>query len=58
MIIGVPREMKNNENRVGLAPAGTHELGKRGHQILIKTHAGAASGFRNTNDEKVGGKLV
>jgi hypothetical protein len=34
MIIGVPREMKNHENRVGLTPAGTHELVKRGHQVL------------------------
>ena len=58
MIIGVPREMKNNENRVGLTPAGTHELVKRGHQILIETHAGAASGFRNTDYEDAGAKII
>ena len=57
MIIGVPREMTNNENRVGLTPAGTHELVKRVHQILIETHA-AASGFRNTDYEDAGEKLV
>lgn len=58
MVIGVPREMKNNENRVGLTPAGTHELVKRGHQVLIETHAGAASGFRNTDYEDAGAEII
>ena len=58
MIICVPIEIKNNENRVGLTPAGTHELVKRVHQILIETHAGTASGFRNTDDENSGGQVV
>lgn len=58
MIIGVPREMKNNENRVGLTPAGTHELVKRGHQVLIETHSGAASGFRNDDYEEAGGEII
>jgi alanine dehydrogenase len=58
MIIGVPREMKNNENRVGLTPAGTHELVKRGHQVLIETHAGAASGFRNDDYEDAGAEII
>ena len=58
MIIGVPREMKNNENRVGLTPAGTHELVKRGHQVLIETHSGAASGFRNDDYEEAGAEII
>ena len=58
MIIGVLGEMKNNENRVVLIPAGTYELVKKRHQLLIETHAGAASGFRNTDDEKAGEKIV
>lgn len=58
MIIGVPREMKNHENRVGLTPAGTHELVKRGHQVLIETHAGAASGFRNDDYEDAGAEII
>lgn len=58
MVIGVPREMKNNENRVGLTPAGTHELVKRGHQVLIETHAGAASGFRNADYEDAGAEII
>ena len=58
MIIGVPREIKNNENRVGLTPSGTHELVKRGHQVLIETHAGAASGFRNDDYEDAGAQII
>jgi alanine dehydrogenase len=58
MIIGVPREIKNNENRVGLTPAGTHELVKRGHQVLIETHSGAASGFRNDDYEEAGAEII
>ena len=48
----------NNWSRLGLIPAGTHELVKIGRQKLIKTHAGATSGYRNTDDKKAGGKLV
>jgi alanine dehydrogenase len=58
MIIGVPREMKNSENRVGLTPSGTHELVKRGHQVIIETHAGAASGFRNDDYEVAGAEII
>ena len=58
MIINVLREMKNNKNRVGLTPGDTQELVKRGNKILIETHVGAASGFRNTENEKAGEKVV
>lgn len=58
MIIGVPREIKNHENRVGLTPAGTHELVKRGHLVLIETHSGAASGFRNDDYEEAGAEII
>jgi alanine dehydrogenase len=58
MVIGVPREMKNSENRVGLTPSGTHELVKRGHQVIIETHAGAASGFRNDDYEDAGAEII
>ncbi|GIV37778.1 MAG: hypothetical protein KatS3mg032_2157 [Cyclobacteriaceae bacterium] len=40
MIIGVPKEIKNNENRVALTPAGTKELVKRGHTVYIEKSAG------------------
>jgi alanine dehydrogenase len=45
MIIGVPKEIKNNENRVALTPAGTKELVKRGHTVYVQSTAGEGSGF-------------
>lgn len=45
MIIGVPKELKNNENRVGITPAGVASFVKRGHQVWIETQAGVGSGF-------------
>ncbi|MDH4089045.1 MAG: alanine dehydrogenase [Cyclobacteriaceae bacterium] len=45
MKIGVPKEIKNNENRVALTPAGTQELVKRGHTVYIQNTAGSDSGF-------------
>ena len=58
MIIGVPKEIKNNENRVALTPAGTQELVKRGHVVLIQTTAGVGSGFSNEAYMKAGGKVI
>ncbi|MEY4904736.1 MAG: hypothetical protein RLZZ292_2551, partial [Bacteroidota bacterium] len=52
MIIGVPKEIKSNENRVALTPAGAYELNKRGHTVYIQTHAGEGSGF---SDEEYAG---
>lgn len=45
MIIGVPKEIKNNENRVGMTPGGAKAYVKAGHKVLIETNAGAGSGF-------------
>ena len=45
MIIGVPKEIKNNENRVGMTPSGVAELVKRGHTVYIQHTAGEHSGF-------------
>ncbi|MBC6399515.1 MAG: alanine dehydrogenase [Ekhidna sp.] len=45
MIIGVPKEIKNNENRVAVTPSGVLELSKRGHQVYIQSTAGIGSGF-------------
>ncbi|WP_339703916.1 alanine dehydrogenase [Algoriphagus aquimarinus] len=45
MIIGVPKEIKNNENRVALTPAGAKELVKRGHSVYVQHNAGEGSGF-------------
>ena len=49
MRVGVPREVKNNENRVGLAAAGVYELVNRGHEVVVETGAGVGAGV--TDDE-------
>ena len=47
MVIGVPKEIKNNENRVALTPAGVTELRKYGHTVYIQVNAGEGSGFED-----------
>ena len=58
MIIGVPKEIKNNENRVALTPAGAKELVKRGHDVYMQSTAGEGSGFSDTAYEEAGAKLL
>ncbi|RAV98600.1 alanine dehydrogenase [Pseudochryseolinea flava] len=58
MIIGVPKEIKNNENRVALTPAGTQELVKRGHTVYVQQTAGVGSGFSDEEYAKAGAKLL
>ena len=58
MIIGVPKEIKNNENRVALTPAGTKELVKRGHTVNVQTHAGEGSGFSDEEYAGAGAKII
>jgi alanine dehydrogenase len=58
MIIGVPKEVKNNENRVALTPAGTQELVKRGHTVYVQQYAGAASGFNDDDYKKAGAQIL
>jgi len=45
MIVGVPKEMKDNEARVGVTPAGVKALTEAGHTVLVETMAGEQSGF-------------
>lgn len=47
MIIGVPKEIKNNENRVAITPAGASVLKKAGHTVLVEKSAGSGSGFED-----------
>ena len=58
MIIGVPKEIKNNENRVALTPAGAKELIKRGHEVYVQDTAGNGSGFENSEYESAGAKIL
>jgi alanine dehydrogenase len=58
MIVGVPKEMKNNENRVALTPAGVRALCLAGHRVLIETQAGAGSGFSDEEYAAAGATMV
>jgi alanine dehydrogenase len=58
MIIGVPKEIKNNENRVAITPAGVATLVQAGHQVLVETEAGLGSGFTNEEYISEGAKIV
>lgn len=58
MIIGVAKEIKNNENRVALTPAGTEALRKAGHAVLIEQNAGAGSGFADRSYEQAGAQII
>ena len=58
MIIGIPKEIKNNENRGALTPAGAKELVKRGHTVYVQHTAGENSGFPDSAYETVGAKIL
>ncbi len=58
MKIGVPKEIKNNENRVGLTPAGVFELVKNQHLVYVQNGAGEGSGFFDEDYETVGAILL
>ena len=58
MIIGVPKEIKSNENRVAVTPAGVMELSKRGHTVQIQSTAGEGSGFSDEDYFKAGAKVL
>jgi len=57
MIIGVPKEIKNNENRVALTPAGAKALVSRGHKVYVQSTAGEGSGFSDADYKKAGAKI-
>ncbi len=58
MIIGVPKEIKNNENRVALTPAGAQELTNRGHTVYVQQTAGVGSGFSDEEYQRAGAKMI
>lgn len=58
MKIGIPKEIKNNENRVGMTPDGVVELVKHGHEVFVQHTAGEGSGFADAAYEKVGAKIL
>lgn len=58
MIIGVPKEIKNNENRVGATPAGVIELVRNGHTVYVQSSAGAGSGFADEEYARAGATIL
>lgn len=58
MIIGIPKEIKNNENRVGMTPAGVKELIAHGHTVYVQHTAGEGSGFADEEYKKVGATIL
>lgn len=58
MIIGVPKEIKNNENRVALTPAGVAEFKKHGHTVYVQASAGEGSGFSDEEYTGAGAELL
>ncbi|MBR07779.1 MAG: alanine dehydrogenase [Rickettsiales bacterium] len=58
MIIGVPKEIKNNENRVAVTPAGVQEFTKNGHQVYVQSTAGVGSGFSDEQYAEAGAKIL
>lgn len=58
MIVGVPKEIKNNENRVAITPAGVSTLARAGHRVFIEAGAGTGSGFADEHFRASGAELV
>lgn len=58
MIIGIPKEIKNNENRVGMTPSGVKELVKHGHKVYVQHTAGEGSGFADEEYVKAGAEIL
>lgn len=58
MIIGVPKEVKDHESRVGITPAGVKALTEAGHKVLVETHAGELSAFADDEYQSAGAEIV
>ena len=58
MKVGIPKEIKNNENRVGMTPSGVAELVKHGHQVVVQHTAGEGSGFSDEEYVKAGAQIL
>jgi len=58
MIIGVPKEIKQQENRVSLLPSAAYQLTKRGHTVLVEKNAGLGSGYLDSDYTNAGAKII
>ena len=58
MKVGIPKEIKDNENRVGMTPAGVAEMVKHGHEVFVQHTAGEGSEFRDEQYQNVGATIL
>ena len=58
MVIGVPREIKDHETRVGLVPSGVIALREAGHEVLVETHAGEGSSITDAEYVQAGAAIL
>ena len=58
MKVGIPKEIKNNENRVSVTPSGVAEFVKNGHEVYVQHTAGENSGFPDSEYEAAGAKIL
>ena len=58
MKVGIPKEIKNNENRVGMTPAGVAELCRHGHEVVVQHTAGEGSGFADDEYVRAGARIL
>jgi alanine dehydrogenase len=58
VIVGLPKEIKDNEYRVGLTPAGVRALHDAGHEVIVEKSAGEGSGFEDSLYQRAGGSII
>ncbi len=58
MIVGVPKEIKDNEYRIAIVPVGVQEMKSAGHEVLIEKSAGLGTSIRDKDFEKAGAVIV
>ena len=58
MLVGVPKEIKSNENRVAVTPAGVYEFVQHGHRVVVQTDAGVGSGFEDAEYVDAGAEIL
>jgi alanine dehydrogenase len=58
MLIGVPKEVKDHESRVGIVPSGVKALADAGHKVIVETNAGALSAMPNEDYKAAGAEIV
>ena len=58
MLVGVPKEIKDNEYRVGIVPSTVRELADTGHRVVVESRAGAGAGFADSDYQAAGAEVV